>query len=221
MIFEFKFRLFRSAKYTAIRIQQKKKELTERVEAEATELISVLTYDFSKKLISKNHIYIYIYTYTHTYIHKTNQNFKKLSPLTADGRLVGSVGTVPLAIAHLVQLNAELVGGALPLSRGATKWRGGAVLLITRVPAVVVAVTQPARRDADLVGALEVIGSAGDRWAGVVFVRCILTVCVAVTLPHIGHAETIGLALELVVVAEARTSSGWRTEEQHIYFYFY
>ena len=131
---------------------------------------------------------------------------------TANRRLIGSIGAVPLAVAHLVQVDAQQVRGALPLSRGAAEWRGGAVLLITHVPAVVVAVTQPACWDADLVGTLEIVGLAGDRGAGVVFIRRVLAVWMAVTLPLLWDAETIRLALELLIVAEAWTSGGWRSK---------
>lgn len=41
-------------------------------------------------------------------------------------------------------------------------------------------------------------------------VRSIFTVRVAVTLPIAWYAETVALALELIVVAEARTSGGWK-----------
>lgn len=116
-----------------------------------------------------------------------------------------------MAVAHLVHVNAQLVGGAQPLVGGTAKWRGGAVLFIAHVPAVVVAVTQPACWDALLVGALEIVGSAGDGRTGVVFVRSIFTVRMAITLPLIWYAETVVLALELVIVAEAWTSSGWRS----------
>jgi len=48
---------------------KRRKWLTERVEAEATELISALIYDFAKKTyFKKTYIYIYIYTYN-IYIH--------------------------------------------------------------------------------------------------------------------------------------------------------
>lgn len=56
---------------------------------------------------------------------------------------------------------------------------------------------------------MEIVGSAGDGRAGVVFVGSILTVRMAVTLPLIWYAETIGLALELVIMAEAWNLSGW------------
>lgn len=95
------------------------------------------------------------------------------------------------------------------MTRGTSKRRGGAVLLVTHVPAVIIAVTQPAGRDTHFVGTLEVVGSAGDRWARVVFIRCILAVWVAVTLPLVWYAEAVSLALELIVVAQAWTSSGW------------
>jgi len=59
------------------KFSKRRKWLTERVEAEAIKLISALTYNFMKKLISDNHIYIptyihkhiYIYTCTYIYIH--------------------------------------------------------------------------------------------------------------------------------------------------------
>lgn len=115
-----------------------------------------------------------------------------------------------MAVAHFVQVNAQLVGGAQPLVGGTAKWRGGAVLFIAHVPAVVVAVTQPACWDALLVGTLEIVGCAGDGRTGVVFVRSIFTVWMAITFPLVWYAETVVLALELVIVTEAWTSSGWR-----------
>jgi len=39
--------------------------LTERVEAEAIKLISALTYDFTKKIISENHKHIPLYIHKH------------------------------------------------------------------------------------------------------------------------------------------------------------
>lgn len=119
-----------------------------------------------------------------------------------------------MPVAHLVQVNAHLVGGAQPLSRGTAEGRGGTVLFIAHVPTVVFAVAQPARRDAHFVGALEVAGAAGDGRACVVLIGAVLAVRMAVTLPLVWYAETVGLALELVVVAKARTSSGCRSQSR-------
>lgn len=115
-----------------------------------------------------------------------------------------------MAVAQLVQVDAHHVCGAQPLARRTAKWRCGAVLFIAHVPTVVVAVAQPGRWDALLVGTLEVVRLAGDGRAGVVLVGSIFTVRVAVTLPIAWYAETVALALELIVVAEARTSGGWK-----------
>lgn len=115
-----------------------------------------------------------------------------------------------MAVAHLVQVDAHRVCGAQPLARRTAKWRCGAVLFIAHVPTVVVAVAQPAQWDALLVGTLEVVRLAGDGRAGVVLVGSIFTVRVAVALPIARYAETVALALELIVVAESRTSGGWK-----------
>lgn len=93
---------------------------------------------------------------------------------------------------------------------GTPERRCGAVLFIAHVPAVVLSVTQPGQWDANLVGTLEKAGLTGDRRARVVFVRSVVTVFPAITLPVAGYAETVSLALKLVTVAEARTSSRWR-----------
>lgn len=90
--------------------------------------------------------------------------------LTANGGLVCAVGAVPLAIAHLLQVNAQLIGRALPLARWTAKRRRGAILFITHVQAVVVTVTKPACWDAQLVVTLEFVGFTSDRWTRVVFI---------------------------------------------------
>lgn len=95
---------------------------------------------------------------------------KLLKVLTANGRLICSIGTVPLAVTHLILIDAQLVGGALPLARWTAKWRRGAILFITHVQAVIVSITLPACRDTQLVVTLEIVGSASDGWARVVFI---------------------------------------------------
>lgn len=130
--------------------------------------------------------------------------------LTADGWLICSIGAVPLSVAHFVQINAQLFSGTLPLVRWTAKWRSGAVLFITHVQAVIVTIALPACWDAQLIGTLEIVGFAGDRGARVVLIWSILTVRMAVTLPLVWYAETIILALKLIIMAEAWTSSGWR-----------
>jgi len=102
--------LFRSAKYTTIRIQQKKKVVDRKGHGWSYLAYKCPNLGFLKKTYFKEpyiytyihthtHIYIhthtykYIYTHTHTHIHtyihthihttkQTNQNFKNLSPLT-------------------------------------------------------------------------------------------------------------------------------------------
>lgn len=73
--------------------------------------------------------------------------------------------------------------------------------------------THPARRDAVAVGALEIVDVACYRRARVVFVRAVLAVVVPVTLPLVGHAQAVRLALELIIVAEARSSRGCRRKK--------
>jgi len=51
------------------KFNKRRKWLTERVEAEAIQLISALTYDFMKKLISENHIHIPLYIHKHIYVY--------------------------------------------------------------------------------------------------------------------------------------------------------
>lgn len=128
--------------------------------------------------------------------------------LTTDGGLISSIGAVFLTIANFVQINAHLVSGAQPLSRGTAEGRGGAVLLVTHISTVILTITQPACWNTHLVGTLEIAGPAGDSWTLVVLIRSILTVWMAVTLPFVWYAQTICLALELVVMAKAWTSSG-------------
>lgn len=134
--------------------------------------------------------------------------------LTADRRLICSIGAVFLTVANLVQIDAYLVSGAQPLSRGTAEGRGGAVLLIAHIPAVILPITHPACWNAHLVGTLEIVRPAGDSWTPVVFIRSILTVRMAVTLPFNWYTETVRLALELVVMAKAWTSSGCRCQNK-------
>lgn len=130
--------------------------------------------------------------------------------LTTDGWLISSIRAVLLTVAYFVQVYAHLVSGTQPLSRRTTKRRGGAVLFVAHVPAVIFTIAHPLWRDAHLVGTLEVVGLAGGRWAGVVFIRAVLTVWMAVTLPSARYAEPVRLALEFSVVAEAWTYGGCR-----------
>lgn len=132
--------------------------------------------------------------------------------LTANGGLICAVGAVLLAVAHLIQGNAQLIGRALPLARWTAKRRRGAILFITHVQAVVVTITKPVCWDAQLVVTLELVRFASDRWTRVVFIRSIFAVRVAITLPTTWYAETITLTLEFVIMAHAWTSSSWKNK---------
>lgn len=135
---------------------------------------------------------------------------KLLKVLTANGWLICSIGTVPLAVTHLIQINAQLVRGALPLAGWTAEWRRGAILFITHVQAVVVTIALPACRDTQLVVTLEIVGFASDGWASVVFIWSIFTVGMAVTLPAPWYAEPITLALEFVIMTHTWTPSSWK-----------
>lgn len=128
--------------------------------------------------------------------------------LTAKRRLVGSIRTVSLAIAHLSLGDTHLVCGTQPQTRRAAEWRSGTACLIAHIPAIVITVTNPALGNAVSIGTLEVCGSAGARWAAVVFVRAIFTVRMTVTFPHFWNTESVDLALELIVMAETGSTCG-------------
>ena len=120
--------------------------------------------------------------------------------LTAERRLVCAVGAVGRVVAHPGQVDTHAVARALPLPAGAAERRRGAVALVAHVPAVVVAVAEPAAEHAVAVVAAVERGGAGARRAGVVLVRAVLTVGVAVALPGGRHAAAVRLALELRLV---------------------
>lgn len=136
---------------------------------------------------------------------------KSVSPasvLTAKGRFVGSIGTVSLAIAHLSLGDTHLVCGTQPFTRRAAEWRIGTVCLIAQIPAIVITVANPALWNAVSIGTPEVCGSAGAWRAAVVFIRAVFTVRMAVTFPHFWNTESVDLALELIVMAEAGPTCG-------------
>lgn len=133
--------------------------------------------------------------------------------LTAKGRFVGSIGTVSLAVAHLGLGDTHLVCGTQPLTRRAAEWRIGTVCLITQIPAIVIAVTNPALGNAVPIGTLEICGSAGAWRAAVVFVGAVFTVRMAVTFPRFWNTESVDLALELIVMAETGPTCGCKCDK--------
>lgn len=129
--------------------------------------------------------------------------------LTAKRGLVSAIGTVGGVVTHCGQVDAHTVAGTLPLpARTAKGWRG-TVSFVTHVPAVIVAVADPAAQHAVAIVAAEEGGGAGARRAGVVLVAAVLTVRVAVTLPRGRDTGPIRLALELtLMVAHPRGPRG-------------
>lgn len=103
--------------------------------------------------------------------------------LTAERRLVGTVGAVGGVVAHRGEVDAHAVAGALPLPAGTPEGWRGAISFIAHVPAVVVPVANPAAQHAVPIVAAEERGRAGARRAGVVLVAAVLTVGMTVTLP--------------------------------------
>lgn len=120
--------------------------------------------------------------------------------LTAKRGLVGPIGAVGGVVAHSGQVDAQAVAGALPLPAWAPEGGRGAVSLVAHVPAVVVAVANPAAQHAVPVVAAEERGGAGTRRAGVVLIAAVLAVCVAVTLPRGWDTATVRLTLEFALV---------------------
>lgn len=133
--------------------------------------------------------------------------------LTAEGRLVGAVGTVGGVVAHRGEVDAHAMAGTLPLPAGTAEGRSGTVPFVAQVAAVVVAVADPAAQHAVAVVAAEEGGGAGAGGAGVVLVAAVLAVGVAVALPVGRDAAAVRLALELaLVVAHAGRPGGWDGE---------
>lgn len=98
----------------------------------------------------------------------------------------------------------------LPLPAGTAEGRRWTVSLVAQVPAVVVAVADPAAQHAVAVVAAEEGGGAGAGGAGLVLVAAVLAVGVAIALPVGWDAAAIRLALELaLVVAHAWRPGGW------------
>lgn len=98
----------------------------------------------------------------------------------------------------------------LPLPAGTAERRRGTVPLVAQVPAVVVAVADPAAQHAVAVVAAEEGGGAGAGGTGLVLVAAVLAVGVAVALPVGRDAAAVRLALELaLVVAHAGRPGGW------------
>lgn len=103
--------------------------------------------------------------------------------LTAERRLVSTVGAVWSVVAHFGEVDAHTVAGALPLPAWTSERRRRTLTFITGVSTVVVPVAEPAAQHAVPVVAAEERGGAGARRAGVVFIAAVLAVRVAVALP--------------------------------------
>lgn len=104
--------------------------------------------------------------------------------LTAEGGLVGTIGTVGNVVTHCGEVDAHTVARTLPLPAWTSEGWRGTVSFIAHVPAVVVSVTNPAAQHAVSIIAAEERGRAGARWARVVFVTAVLTVRMTITLPR-------------------------------------
>lgn len=122
--------------------------------------------------------------------------------------LVGPIRAVRDAVTEEIQIDTDIVARALPLPKGTAKSLGRAVLLVTHIPAVIVPVTGPRSEDAVSVVTEEVSWGAGLRDAAIVLVRAVDTVGMSVTLPGVGDAGAIALALELIWVAHTGRP-GW------------
>lgn len=133
--------------------------------------------------------------------------------LTAEGRLVSSIGAVSLAITHLSLCDAHLVCGTQPLTWWAAEWWCGTVCFIAHIPAVIIPITNPALRHTVSISTLELYRTAGMGWAAIVLIRAVLTVWMAITFPHFRNAKSVDLALELIVMAQTWPTCGctWNT----------
>lgn len=96
------------------------------------------------------------------------------------------------------------MAGATPLPTGTEKGLGGAVLLITHIPAVIVPITEPLSVDAVSVVTQEMRRRAGLEHTAVVLIRTLDAVWVPITFPAPWDAETICLALKFIWVAHTR-----------------
>lgn len=121
--------------------------------------------------------------------------------LTAKWGLVGPIRAVRDAITEDIQIDTGIVARALPLPKGTAKSLGRAVLLVAHIPAVIVPVTGPRSEDAVAVVTKEVSWGAGLRDTAVVLVRAVDTIGMFITLPGVGDAGAIALALKLIRVA--------------------
>lgn len=98
----------------------------------------------------------------------------------------------------------------LPLPAGTAEGRRWTVPLVAQVPAVVVAVADPAAQHTVAVVTAKKRRGAGARGAGLVLVAAVLAVGVAVALPIGWDAAAVRLALELaLVVAHAGRPGSW------------
>lgn len=72
------------------------------------------------------------------------QMTKAENRLTAERRLIGTVGAVRSVVAHRGEVDAQAVAGALPLPTWTPERRRGAFSFVAHVPAVIVPVADPA-----------------------------------------------------------------------------
>lgn len=128
--------------------------------------------------------------------------------LIAKWGLIGPIRAVRDAITEDIQIDTDIVARALPLPKGTAKSLGRAVLLVAHIPAVIVPVTGPWSEDAVAVVTEEVSWGAGLRDTAIVLVGAINTIGMFITLPGVGDAGAIALALKLIWVAHTGRP-GW------------
>lgn len=128
--------------------------------------------------------------------------------LIAKWGLVSPIRAVRDAVTEDIQTDADIVARALPLPKVTAESLGRAVLLIAHVPAVIVPVTGPGPEDAVAVVTEEVSWGAGLRDTAIVLVRTVHAVWVFITLPGVGDAGAIALALKLIWVAHTGRPGG-------------
>lgn len=121
--------------------------------------------------------------------------------LTTKWGLVGPIRAVRDTVTEEIQVDTGIVARALPLPKGTAESLGRAVLLVAHIPAVIVPVTGPRSEDAVSVVAEEVSWGAGLWDTAIVLVRAVHAVGMLVTLPGVGDAGAVALALKLVWVA--------------------